>query len=150
MKSTVAQSVTARRGFLSLELAFTLPILAVVLFALFEFSLLFLARSKVVEAAHQGARLASRPAVNTNGVDTVDTLGTDGISEAVEWRIRRLLSPRLREAAVIDIHGGHHTGDIVTVSVTVPMHHAAPDLLWPIGYSLKGRSLHATSHMVKE
>lgn len=138
MKSTVSQPVTARRGFLSLELVFTLPVLAVVLFALFEFSLLFLARSKVVEAAHQGARLASRPAAET------------GISEAVEQRIRRLLSPRLREAAVIDIHGGHHTGDVVTVRVTVPMHRAAPDLLWPIGYSLKGRYLHAASHVVKE
>lgn len=118
-----------------MELVLTLPILALVLFALFEFALLFSARSSVVEAARFGARKASHPLVEP-----------DDVKQAV----RRKLSPRLRRAAAVRVEPGRHSGDVVSVSIRVPMSSAAPDLLWPIGYSLKERALHAQTRMVKE
>ncbi|MEX0702854.1 MAG: TadE family protein [Planctomycetales bacterium] len=125
----------ARRGFLSLELALTLPILGVVLFALFEFSLLFFARSEVAQASRAGARLAAAP----------------GVSAAeVEDRVRSLLGPRLNRRMQVRTDLGEETGDVVRVAVAVPMNDASPDLLWPIGYSLRGRSLLAETRMVRE
>lgn len=61
-----------RRGFLSAELIFTLPILAIVLFGLFEFSMLFFARGQVAEAARVGCRKATLPGVQA--VDVEETV----------------------------------------------------------------------------
>ena len=102
-----------------MELALTLPILGVLLFGLFEFSMLFTARSQVVEAARAGARKACH---------------CESRGEHVED----------------EVHPGEKTGDDVTVSVWVPMSKASPDLLWPIGYRLAGRELHASCRMSKE
>lgn len=124
-----------RRGYLSLELALTLPILGLVLAALFEFSLLFEARGSVVTACRVGARKATLPGVTETDVAAV---------------VRRGLPPRLRNAAEVDVGGGDRTGDPVTVAVRVPMNRAAPDLLWPIGYSLDGRFLDAETRMIRE
>lgn len=113
----------------------TLPILTVVLFASFEFALLLYARSSVVDAARAGARKASYPAVNAADVETT---------------VRNHLDARLRDSALIEVILGQHSGDRVTVAVTVPMEYAAPDLLWPIGYSLQNRTLYSVTHMTKE
>jgi len=45
-----------RAGYLSMELVLTLPILAIVLMALFEFSLLFMGRSLIIESCRAGVR----------------------------------------------------------------------------------------------
>lgn len=135
MQSTVTPFRTGRRGFLSLELVLTLPVLMIVLFALFEFSLLLFVRSDVLDAARHGARLAANPTVHT---------------ETVVTKVRRRLTPRLRETADVFVVPGARSGDMVRVRVTVPMNKAAPDLLWPIGYSLKGRTLSAEVRMIKE
>ena len=51
----------------------------------------------------------------------------------------------------VDAMGGDHApGEIVTVAVRVPMSTASPDLLWPIGFSLRGRSLYCETRMAKE
>lgn len=118
-----------------MELVLTLPILGLVLFAMFEFSLLLTARSSVVAAGRAGARKASLPGAS---------------EEAVRAEVRAALPPRLRDSARIHVHAGEHSGDVVMVRVMVPMTAAAPDLLWPIGYRLRGRTLNASSRMVRE
>lgn len=118
-----------------MELALTLPILGVVLFGLFEFTLLLYARGLVVEASRAGARQA------TLAGTTVDD---------VEATVARVLPSRMQQGLAIATDLGAHAGDVVTVGVQVPMASAAPDLLWPIGISLAGRNLYSETHMVRE
>ncbi len=113
----------------------TLPILGIVIFALFEFSLLFFARGSVVEASRVGARMASLP-------------GADAI--VVEDEIRKVLQPRLQDNLQIEVQLGEHTGDVVSVIVSIAAEEASPDLLWPIGFSLRGRQLIAETRMIRE
>lgn len=124
-----------RSGMLSAELVMTLPILAIVLFGLFEFSLLFAARGELAEATRAGARKATLPGVT---------------SESVEDEIRRVLSPRLARTMEVSVDQGQRSGDVVTVAVACDMSSASPDLLWPIGYSLKNRKLYEVTKMIRE
>ena len=124
-----------RSGMLSAELIMTLPILAIVLFGLFEFSLLFTARGELSEASRVAARIASIPGVTCN---------------AVEEEIRRVLSPRLQRTMEVSIDQGQRSGDVVTVAIACNMNSASPDLLWPIGYSLKNRKLYEVTKMIRE
>jgi hypothetical protein len=119
----------------AIELAMVLPILGILLLGLLEFTLLFYARSSVVEASRAGARAASR-------------VGSD--SAQIEREASLVLFPTLRQGMQIEQAGGLHSGDPVTVAVEVPMKLASPDLLWVIGYSLRGRYLYAESTMIKE
>lgn len=118
-----------------MELVLTLPILFMLLLALFEFLMLFYSRSLMVEASRAGARKASLP--NVTEVD-------------VENEIRRVLVPRLQQGMQINIDFGEWSGDVVAVSVTVPMTAASPDMLWPIGFSLQGQNLYSETRMVRE
>lgn len=124
-----------RRGWLSIELVLTLPILMVLLLGLFEFSLLFYARSSVVEASRAGARAASLA-----GID----------QQHVEQAVRRILPTALNENCQVDYQSGEKSGDKVTVGVRVPMSSAAPDVLWMVGYSLEGQDLYAETSMIRE
>ncbi len=124
-----------RRGVLSMELVLTLPILFVLLLGLFEFTMLFYSRSLVVEASRAAARQASLPGA------------TD---ESIEAEVRRVLSPTLQEGVQIGVDLGDRSGDLVVVSVEVPMSSASPDLLWPIGAGLNGRNLYSETRMVRE
>jgi len=126
---------SAKRGFLSFELVLTLPILGIVLLGLFEFAVLFFARGTLVEASRVAARKASLPGVTVRDVKA---------------EVRRVVSPRLARTARIDVDLGEQAGDVVRVAVNVPMNQAAPDLLWPIGFRLRGRSLHSETRMIKE
>ena len=125
----------SRRGYLSTELVLTLPILMIALLGLFEFGVLFYARSGLVEASRAAARLATL---------------RGAAQEDVEYEVRRILSQPLQRGMWIDYVPGVQSGDVVTVGIHVPMTSAAPDLLWPIGYSLRGRELYAETSMVKE
>ena len=124
-----------RSGFFSLELALTLPILGVVLMALFEFSLLFAARGSVVEASRVGTRKACLASVSARDV---------------KEEIKKVLPPRLQRGMQVQVDLGHKSGDVVAVAVSVPMNAAAPDLLWPIGYTLRSRMLYSETRMIKE
>ena len=126
---------TRRRGILSAELLLTLPILTVLLFGLLEFSLLFFARGDVVEASRAGARAA-----RLHGATV----------ESVEDEVRYSLGGRLAPQVRVTSELGNKTGDEVSVAVEVPMAAASPDLLWLIGYSLKGRELLCETRMTKE
>ncbi len=123
------------RGVLSMELVLTLPILAVVLLGLFEFTWLFYSRSLVVEASRAGARKGT-----LSGVD----------SAQIEAEVRRVLPARFHNGLAVTSDLGESSGDIVRVSVEVPMSVAAPDLLWPIGVGLNGRNLYSETRMVRE
>jgi Flp pilus assembly protein TadG len=130
-----AAVVSTRRGVLSMELVLTLPILFVLLMALFQFTMLFYSRSLVVEASRVGARHASMP----------------GATEAsVTAEIQRVLSPQLQTGMQVAVDLGIYSGDVVCVSVQMPMSSASPDLLWPIGVSLNGRNLYSETRMVRE
>ena len=126
---------TARLGFMTLELAMTLPILCVVLFALFEFSMLFFARGELVQATRVGARTATMPGATP---------------EDVERQVRRVLRPQLSQQMSLDVQLGQQTGDVVTVAIGVPMWRTAPNLLWPIGFDLRTQALQARTRMIKE
>ncbi len=126
---------TTRRGILSAELLLTLPILTVLLFGLLEFSLLFFARGDVVEASRAGARAARLYGAT---------------AESVEAEVLSSLGGRLAPHARVMADLGSKSGDEVSVAVEVPMAVASPDLLWLIGYSLKGRELLCETRMAKE
>lgn len=138
MKSSSRATATLhrrRKGFLSLELIFVLPMLLLLLLGLFQFSILFSARGDLVDAARAGARLAT-----LHGVDQIH----------VETEIQRTLSPQLARYARIDTVIGEYSGEEVLVRIRVPMAAATPDLLWPIGYSIRQRELIAEARMLKE
>jgi hypothetical protein len=124
-----------RAGVLSMELALTLPILALVLAGLFEFTLLFFARGEVVEASRVAARKATLPGATV---------------EDVEDEVLKVLHPRFHDSLQVEAQLGEKSGDVVAVMVTVAMSDASPDLLWPIGYSLEGRPLLSETCMIRE
>lgn len=123
-----------RRGVLSMELVLTLPILGILLFGIFEFSLLFFAQGSVAEASRLGARRA-----------TLQGAVDEDIHRDVQAALGRLYS-----AAEVNVSGAAYTGEPVSVAVAVPMAAVSPDLLWPIGFSLEGRYLTSQTRMVKE
>ena len=125
----------SRSGVLSMELVLTLPILLLILTGLFEFTLLFFARGEVVEASRVAARKATLPGVS---------------QQDIEDEVRKVLHPRFHQSLLVDAMLGERSGDVVAVSVTVDMASAAPDLLWPIGYSLQGRPLLSETCMIRE
>lgn len=124
-----------RSGILSMELLMTLPLLAILLLGLLEFCLLFYARGEVVEACRAGARIATY-----SGSSLIE----------VEEEVLAQLSPRLRERARVSASIPQHPGEEVVVSVRVPMSSASPDLLWPVGFSLRGESIVCSARMLKE
>ncbi len=117
-----------------MELVLTLPILLILLFGLLEFSLLFFARGDMVDASRAGVRAARLHGGLRNRSKT---------KSAIPWE-------RLASQAQVHTNLGDKTGDEVSVTVQVPMAAAAPDLLWIVGYSLKGRDLLCETRMVKE
>lgn len=124
-----------RAGVLSMELVLTLPILALLLAGVLEFTMLFFARGEVVEASRVAARKATLPGVTL---------------EDVEDEVLKVLHPRFHHSVHVDAELGEKSGDVVAVAVTVDMNDAAPDLLWPIGYSLQGRPLLSETCMIRE
>lgn len=139
MISTSTSSIVRRRhrrsGVLSMELVLTLPIVALLLAGLLEFSMLFFARGEVVEASRVAARKATLAGATL---------------EDVENEVLKVLHPRFHDSLQVDAELGAKSGDLVAVSVTVDMSAAAPDLLWAIGYSLRGRPLLSETSMIRE
>jgi Flp pilus assembly protein TadG len=131
----VTRRASRRKGLAAMELALVLPILGVLLLGLLEFTMLFYARSSVVEACRAGARAATR-------------VGSD--ASQVEYEASQVLFPSLRQNMQVEMAGGRFSGDVVTVAVQVPMNSASPDLLWMVGFGLQGRTLYAESTMIKE
>lgn len=135
LSSRTTRSRPRRRGVLSMELVFVLPILMALLMGLLEFSLLFFARADVAEACRAGARKGTLHGATW---------------QTVEQEVRRTLSPRLQQQMQVIADVNVPSGRMVNVSIRVPMHTASPDLLWPAGFSLDGRDLYCETHMAKE
>ncbi len=112
-----------------------LPVFGIILFGLLEFSMLFFARGELAEASRVGARKATLPNVS---------------SADVEAEIRKVLPRRLQDSLEVQVDAGSRSGDVVTVALAVDMNAASPDLLWPIGYSLKNRKLYEVTRMIRE
>ena len=125
----------SRDGFLSVEMTLTLPILLTVIFAMVEFSFLFLARGELITASRAAARKATYPGVQP---------------EDIETEVRSLLTPRLRNNCRIESSLGRFSGETVAVRINVPMGQASPNLLWPIGFNLEGRNLTVETRMIRE
>ena len=125
----------SRAGFLSAELIMVLPIFGIVLFGLLEFSMLFFARGELAEASRAGARKAT-----LSGASSSD----------VEAEVRKVLPQRFQDSLAVQVDAGAKSGDVVTVALAVDMNSASPDLLWPIGYSLKNRKLYEVTRMIRE
>lgn len=128
-------AVPGRRGFATMEVALALPVFALLLLGMVEFTMLFYCRGTLVEASRAGARAATR-------------LGAT--RRTIENEVRQVLPPPLHDELEIWVSEASRSGQPVTVAVRVPMRHAAPDLLWLAGYSLAGRVLHAEATMIKE
>ncbi len=120
---------------ISMELVLTLPILFVLLLGIFEFSFLMSARSEVVQASRAGARLGT-----LNGVWPED----------IELEVGRSLGGRFQNAFRVEAILPAHSGEEVIVTVRVPMTAVAPNLLWPLGYNIRGQDLVSQARMVKE
>ena len=118
-----------------MELLLTLPIFLMLLFGLLEYSLLFFAQADVTEAARAGARQAALRGAT---------------SESVEVAVLHRIGPKLWTGTTVETQLGENPGDEVIVKVRAPMRAASPDLLWVIGYSLKGRELVHEVVMAKE
>src|SRR5262249_54755125 len=110
-------------------------ILMIVLMGVFEFSILFFARSSVVQACRVAARQAS--------------LGVTDEAEILAV-VNRVLSPNLQNGHRVYVGPAPRSGDVTTVGLQVPMTTAAPDLLWPVGFSLQGRYLTEETTLVRE
>lgn len=130
-----SREASLRHGFAAFELVLTLPLLFILLLGLFEFSMLFHARSSVIHASRVGARAAS-------------IVGVDPLQ--IEQEVRKVLSPKLQQGLQVQTTPAARTGSAVVVGVSVPMLAASPDLLWPIGYSLQGRQIYAETCMIRE
>lgn len=124
-----------RRGVLSMELVLVLPLVLILFFGIVEFSLLLHAQGEVIQASRAGARFAS-----LSGTDAA--LVTDEVLQT--------LGGRFGDAVDVQSRLGEFPGEEVVVAVRVPMSAASPDLLWPVGYSLRGRYLIGETRMLKE
>ena len=129
-------NIRRRGAVLSMELLLVLPIVAGLLLALVEFSMLWSANQRVKLAANAGARVASFSGSNLPAVEQAAALALNKRS--------------LLQTMQVAVQGGQHTGDLVCVRVAVPMRAAAPDLLSLFGFSLANRQLSAETIMRKE
>ena len=118
-----------------MELILTLPVLFVLLFGIFEFTCLFFTYGSVVEASRAGARMATLPGV---------------IDEEIYDEVHRSLGTRLYQYSDVAVNHAELSGEEVVCAIRVPMSACAPNLLWPIGFNLEGRSLECATHMAKE
>jgi len=116
-----------------MELIFVTPLFLLLLFAVVEFTLLSTARMRILEAAQ---------------VAVARVCLTNGTESDVKSDVQMLLGPLLCREASIQFVWPEDVGDIAAARVTIPMRNATPDLLWPTGFSVKGRVLVAESVMV--
>lgn len=129
-----------RRGSMSVELLFALPVALIVFLAMIEFSQLLAARQQLQAASREGARVAA--------------LGGD--EAEAEAAARRFLGAGALAAAEVVVTDTDNqgqpvpTGGPVSVRVSLPAPLAVPDLLAFIGFSIRGDTLVAQTVMRKE
>ena len=70
------QTLTNRRGAAAVELAVSLPFLLALAFGMLEYSNLVLLRTRMVSAAYESARLATRPTTSQQNAATASAVST--------------------------------------------------------------------------
>lgn len=70
------RQVTNRRGAAAVELALSLPFLFALAFGMLEYSNLVMLRSRMVSAAYESARMATRPTTSQNSAATASAVTT--------------------------------------------------------------------------
>lgn len=118
-----------------MELVLTLPILLVLLLGIFEFTCLFYAHSNLVQASRNGARQASMAGAT---------------HDQVVHQVKTSLGGAMGSTTEVYTTLPVNSGETVTVYLETPMHVAAPNLLWPIGYDLRGQTLKVQTSMLRE
>lgn len=129
-----------------MELLLALPVLGVLLLGLVEVSFLLSAQNQLQVACHQACRAGTQPTPGPTA-HAWQALLRQEVHAAAD---RVLHKPHLRKAKELRFEPGLHTGDPVRVQMRLPMSAAAPDLLAPFGFRLKGRHLYAECVMRKE
>jgi len=102
-----------QRGVAAVEFAIILPILALLLFGIIEFSLLLYNQQVITNASREGARFAVNPIPKIEQASEIETIVEDYISD-------RLISfGNNQNALVIQVNGlGGNAGSNLTVTVT--------------------------------
>jgi Flp pilus assembly protein TadG len=134
---------------LSIELVMVVPILLSLLLAAVEFGILLMATQGVGAAANIGSRAAAVPSSNLASVEAAVNTALDGWA----WRGKHkvLIFVNGQKATPGDDRlASAVTGDVVSVTVNVPMNQAAPDLLRYFGISIAGKELTTTYVTRKE
>jgi len=139
-RSTSGRAFPRRRAVLSLELLLVLPLLFGVVLGLVELSMIASANQRIKTASALACRIATFPA-------TSDDALIDAVQNVVDNTLRR---HSLKENCHITLTPGQSTGDDVVVEITLPMIHAAPNMLAFLGFSLEDRQLFARTVMRKE
>jgi hypothetical protein len=134
---------------LSIELVMVLPILLVVLLASVEFGILLMATQGVGAAANVGARAAALPSSSRARVEAAVNAALDGWVWQDEHEVVIFVNNN-RVTPTDDYLASAVTGDVVSVTVNVPMDQAAPDLLRYFGISIAGKELTTTYVTRKE
>jgi hypothetical protein len=134
---------------LSIELVMVLPILLVVLLASVEFGILLMATQGVGAAASVGARAAAIPSSSRTRVEAAVNAALDGWVWQDEHEVVIFVNNN-RVTPADDYLASAVTGDVVSVTVNVPMDQAAPDLLRYFGISIAGKELTTTYVTRKE
>lgn len=139
MKFHRSTSSNRKGAILSMELVLVLPIFLLLIFSIVEFSMLMSARTRVANAAQNGARMLSICGTSSSATET-----------EIRSRVEQSLGPSLAQQCVITISPGTYASDLGHVHVQVPMRNACPDLLWMTGFSIANRSINCDGAMAME
>lgn len=107
---------TKRRGAAAVELAISLPFLLTLAFGMFEYNSLIMLRARMVSAAYESARLATRPNTSQQNVATAGGVTT---------YCNTLLSQLGVQGAIVTLTPSDLSTatpqTVVTVSITAPL-----------------------------
>jgi len=117
---------TARRGVVIVELLLVLPVFLVLLTAMIEFCLILVARQELLAACHEGCRVASHGASNTEVRAAVANVLREGRLADAEVTIRHFEEDHVLPNA---------PRDRVQVVVHLPTTDVVPDFLGLVGIS---------------
>ena len=145
------RSIARRRkgAILSIELVMVVPILLSILLASVEFGILLMATQGVGAAANVGSRAAAVPSSTLASVEAAVDTALEGWVWQGEHEVLIFVNNELATSGN-DRLASAVTGDVVSVTVNVPMDQAAPDLLRYFGISIAGKELTTTYVTRKE
>jgi Flp pilus assembly protein TadG len=123
-----------RRGTLTVELLFALPIALIVFLAMIEFCQLLMVQQQMTAASREGARVAA--------------LG--GTAAEAEAAARQVLGTGSLAAADVAVTPGAESGGPVSAKVSILATQVVPDLLRYFAYSIQGDVLVAETTMRME